>query len=296
MEEKHFGPIWFIPGEQGGRYPFCHSVYVEGAGLLIDPASDRERLIQLRADPGVKGIWLSHWHEDHLMHLDLFEDVPLRISLLDAPPIANFDAFMDAYGMDQADERAFWREILVKDFHFRPRKPAGFLKQGTERSAGGPTIEVLSTPGHTPGHTAFFFKEQGVLFMGDYDLSKFGPWYGDVESSVEQTIASVRRLRKISAKVWITGHETGLFESDPGDLWERYLAVISAREEKLLELLKTPRTLDDVVEACIIYGKPREPKAFFEFGERAHMKKHLEKLMREGIVSQKGTGYFLRRD
>jgi glyoxylase-like metal-dependent hydrolase (beta-lactamase superfamily II) len=291
MEEKHFGPIWFIPGEQGGRYPFCHSVYIEGAGLLIDPASDRERLRQLRADPGVKGVWLSHWHEDHLMHLDLFEDVPLWISQPDAPPLSDIDSFMDAYGMDQADERAFWREILVKDFHFRPRRPAGFLKQGTERSVDGPAIEVLSTPGHTPGHTAFFFKEQGVLFMGDYDLTKFGPWYGDAESSIEETIASVRRLHKISAKVWIAGHETGLFESDPGDLWERYLDVISVREEKLLELLKTPRTLDDVVEACIIYGKPREPKAFFAFGERAHMKKHLEKLMREKTVRRDGERY-----
>jgi hydroxyacylglutathione hydrolase len=217
--------------------------------------------------------------------------VPLWISAADAPPLANFDAFMDAYGMDQADERAYWREILVKDFHFRPRTPSGFLTEGTERSVGGLTIESLSTPGHTPGHTAFFFKEQGVLFMGDYDLTKFGPWYGDVESSIEETIASVRRLRKISAKVWITGHETGLFESDPGDLWERYLDVISVREEKLLELLKTPRTLNDVVEAFIIYGKPREPKAFFEFGERAHMKKHLEKLMREGIVRREGERY-----
>ncbi len=291
MKEKHFGPIWFIPGKQGGRYPFCHSLYVEGIGLLIDPASDRERLIQLRTDPGVKGVWLSHWHEDHLMHLDLFDDLPLRISALDAPPIANLDAFMDAYGMDQAGERAFWREVLVKDFHFRPRTPGGFLTEGTEQTEGGLSIEVLSTPGHTPGHTAFFFKEQGVLFMGDYDLTKFGPWYGDVGSSIEETIASVRRLRKIPAKAWIAGHETGLFENDPGELWERYLAVIAVREEKLLELLKTPRTFDDVVAACIIYGKPREPKAFFEFGERVHMKKHLEKLMREEIVRRKGQRY-----
>jgi hydroxyacylglutathione hydrolase len=291
MKEKHFGPIWFIPGKQGGRYPFCHSVYVEGAGLLIDPASDRERLIQLRDGPGVKGVWLSHWHEDHLMHLDLFDDLPLWVSEPDAPPLTTVDAFMDAYGMDQADERAFWREILVKDFHFRPRLPNGFLTEGTEILMDGLTIEILSTPGHTPGHTAFFFQEQGVLFMGDYDLTKFGPWYGDVESSIEETMASVRRLREVPAKVWIAGHETGLFEADPGALWERYLAVISVREEKLLELLKMPRSLDDIVEACIIYGKPREPKAFFEFGERAHMKKHLEKLVRKGIVRMEGERY-----
>jgi glyoxylase-like metal-dependent hydrolase (beta-lactamase superfamily II) len=225
------------------------------------------------------------------MHLDLFDDVPLWISAPDAPPISDIDSFMDAYGMDQADERAYWREILAKDFHFRPRTPSGFLLEGTERFSGGPAIEVLSTPGHTPGHTAFFFKELGVLFMGDYDLTKFGPWYGDVESSIEETMASIRRLREIPAKAWITGHETGLFEADPGELWERYLDVITVREEKLLDLLKTPRTFDDVVEACIIYGKPREPKAFFAFGERAHMKKHLEKLMREGIVRREGDKY-----
>jgi glyoxylase-like metal-dependent hydrolase (beta-lactamase superfamily II) len=294
MEEKHFGPIWFIPGEQGGRYPYCHSVYVEGAGLLIDPASDRGRLTQLRKNPGVKCVWLSHWHEDHLMHLDLFDDLPLRISTADAPPISDIDRFMDAYGMDQADERAYWREILVKDFHFRPRTPSSFLAEGTEQTQGGPAIEILSTPGHTPGHTAFFFKEQEVLFLGDYDLTKFGPWYGDAESSIEETIKSVRRLRKILAKKWIAGHETGLFEADPDELWEQYLDVIASREEKLLELLKTPQVLDDIVTACIIYGRPREPKAFFEFGERAHMKKHLEKLMREGIVIREEDRYLRR--
>jgi glyoxylase-like metal-dependent hydrolase (beta-lactamase superfamily II) len=291
MEEKHFGPIWFIPGEQGGRYPFCHSVYIEGAGLLIDPASDRERLIQLRNDPGVKGVWLSHWHEDHLMHLDLFDNLPLWISEPDAPPLTDLESFMDAYGMDQADERAFFREIMVKDFHFQSRRPTGFLQEGTENLMDGLTIEVISTPGHTPGHTAFFFKEQGVLFMGDYDLTKFGPWYGDAESSIEETIASVRRLRNIPAKVWIAGHEAGLFEADPNELWERYLDVIALREGKLLEFLRQPRTLEDIVEAWIIYGRPREPKAFFAFGERGHMKKHLEKLMREGIVRREGERY-----
>ena len=39
IAEKHFGPIWFIPGENKGKYPFCHSIYIEGPGILIDPAS-----------------------------------------------------------------------------------------------------------------------------------------------------------------------------------------------------------------------------------------------------------------
>ena len=294
-EEKHFGPVWFIPGDNGGRYPFCHSVYIEGAGILIDPASDRKRLMELREDPGVETVWLSHWHEDHLMHLDLFDDLPFCISERDAPPISDLDLFMDAYGMEDPDERRYWEEILKDNFHFRPRKPARFLKGGETVSLEGTDVDIIAVPGHTPGHLAFLFREPGVLFMGDYDLSDFGPWYGDVESSIQDTISSVRRLKQVHATVWITCHETGLFEQEPGDLWEKFLDVITARENRLIDFLTEPRTLEEIVGAWIIYGKPREPKAFYEFGERSHMKKHLEKLMDEGHVFLDGNRYRLNR-
>ena len=77
MEEKSFGPIRFIPGINRGKYPYCHSLYIEDAKILIDPASDRERLKRLREEVGVEQVWLSHWHEDHFMDLDLFDDLPL---------------------------------------------------------------------------------------------------------------------------------------------------------------------------------------------------------------------------
>ena len=73
----------------------------------------------------------------------------------------------------------------------------------------------------------------------------------------------------------------------------KYLAVITEREEKLKDLLKTSRTLEQIVAACIVYGRPREPKTFFELGERGHMKKHLEKLMKEGLVVKDGEYYIV---
>jgi len=95
LEEKHFGPVWFIPGENKGKYPYCHSVYIEGEGILIDPASDRHRLEELRAQEGVRTVWLSHWHEDHFMHMDLFDDLPLWISREDAPPLSDLDVLLE---------------------------------------------------------------------------------------------------------------------------------------------------------------------------------------------------------
>lgn len=290
LKETHFGPVWFIPGEKKGKYPYCHSVYVEGAGILIDPASNRERLAELRESPGVKAVWLSHYHEDHFMHLDLFDDLPFYISGADAKALSDLEAFMDAYGIDPA-LRSYWRPFFESQFHFRPRTPAGFLKAGESISLGSVTVDLIATPGHTPGHLAFFFREEGVLFMGDYDLTKFGPWYGDVLSSIEETLDSLDRLQKIPARVWLTGHEDGVFQSNPGETWEAYRRVIDRREEALLDFLREPRALQDIVDAWIVYGKPREPKVFFELGELGIMKKHLDRLIRKGRVTSNGGKY-----
>jgi len=283
MEERSFGPIRFLPGENRGRYPCCHSLYIEGACVLIDPASDRERLIRLRAEEEVKMVWLSHWHEDHFMHLDLFDDLPLWISPRDAPPLADLQILLDWYGLND-QERAFWEPLLREQFHYRPRKPARYLMDGETIRLGDLSVDVIATPGHTPGHLAFFFREPSVLFAGDYDLTRFGPWYGDLFSDIDETRSSLDRLRGIPAHIVLTGHETGFFEDPPTELWRQYGSVIAEREKKLLHLLEQPRTLEEIVAACIIYGRPREPRAFFAFGERVHMIKHLEHLQRRGMV------------
>lgn len=60
---------------------------------------------------------------------------------------------------------------------------------------GSLKVKLVATPGHTPGHLSFFFPDEESLFLGDYDLTTFGPWYGDVYSGIEQTITSIRKLK-----------------------------------------------------------------------------------------------------
>ena len=297
MEEVSFGPVRFIPGENKGKYPFCHSIYIDGAGVLIDPASDRERLMRLKKESGVKAVWLTHWHEDHIAHLDLFDDVPLFISEQDAPMLSDLEIFLDAYGLEDETYRNAWRTIMTTQFNFRPRKPAGYFKDNQTIDLGIETVEVLHTPGHTPGHLAFHFLKSEVLFLGDYDLTKFGPWYGDRDSVIEDTIISVRRLKKIPAKAWVACHEEGVFQQNPGDAWDQYLEVIEKREQKLLEFLAEPRTLKDIINKWIVYGKPREPAEFYAFAEQALISKHIENLIKQmkiisvnGRFMQKPTG------
>lgn len=290
MEQK-FGPVLFIPGDNSGNYPNCNSLYVEGATkIVIDPASNRSRLAELRDNSGVDAALLSHWHEDHLMHLDLFDDKPLWISASDAEPLQSLDNFFDAYNMT-ADERGPWTKTMNEVFHFKPRAPHRVIRSDEVIDLGGVTIEVIPTPGHTPGHVALFFREAEILFLGDYDLTLFGPWYGDTHSDIDQVLASIEKLRDIPARTWLASHGDGVFLSNPGELWDTYVSVVEKRDEKLLDLLVEPQTMTDVIEARIVYKKKREPKEFFDFGERAIMGKHLERLIKKGWVTFDGEVY-----
>ncbi|MCX7982132.1 MAG: MBL fold metallo-hydrolase [Syntrophales bacterium] len=290
---ERIGPLWFIRGQNRGRYPYCHSIFLPEAGILIDPASDRETLTQMRDEGLVKAIWLSHWHEDHFKDLDLFDDLPFFIARKDAPPLSSLEEFLAGY--DSEEDFAYWQQVLLTEFHFRPRYPAGYLIPGTTVVLPGTRVDVIAAPGHTPGHVALFFQEGEILFLADYDLTPFGPWYGDHNSSIEDTLASLRYLRNIPARVWLTSHETGIFTSSPGELWDKYEGVVYEREKRLLQALEKPKTMEEIVNLWIIYGRPREPRAFFAFGERAHMKKHLKSLIDRGLVTHK-NGLFSRAD
>ena len=284
MEEKNFGPVQFIPGPRKGKYPHCHSLFIEGAGIIIDPASDRERLKTLRDNHAIRAVWLSHWHEDHFMHLDLFDDLPLAMHAADAPFLESMDSFLDGYGINDTETREVWKPLLEKAFHFRPRKPDIFLAECQGMPLGNVTVDILHTPGHTPGHLCLFFHEPEVLFLGDYDLTAFGPYYGDRHASIADTKASVRRMQRLPARVWLTCHEKGVFKAAPPEIWQQYLDVIRQRRDALWAFLAEPRSMHDIIEAWIVYKRPREPLTFYRQAERLLMTKHLEELIKEGQV------------
>lgn len=291
MEQKSFGPIRLIPGKNRGRYPHCHSLFIEEAGVVIDPSSNRKVLQDLRDRGKVKAVWLSHFHEDHFGEIDVFDGLPIWISERDAPPMTDISVFLDWYGIRGVEEREYWQRFMEKQFRFRPRQPSRFFQDGEVIDLGTEQVEVIPTPGHTPGNLSFFFRNSKILFLGDYDLTPFGPWYGDRHSSIDETIASIHRLREISAEVWLASHDAGVFTDEPGFLWDRYEGVIFERERKILAFLDQSKTIEEIVNAWICYGRPREPREFFDFAERALVQKHLEHLQKREIIRKSGNAY-----
>ncbi len=169
------------------------------------------------------------------------------------------------------------REMAGGEPHrFRRRAmPWWFIPQGTARA-----IAVSFSP------------VKGLVFLGDLDMTSFGPWYGDRVSDIDQTIASVRKILEIPADVFISAHDTGIIRRDEIALRaEAYIEVIDRREAGLLKFLEAPHKFEEIIEQWICYGKRRDPDYFFEFGERGLIRKHLERLEEQGRVSLEDDRY-----
>ena len=49
--------------------------------------------------------------------------------------------------------------------------------------------------------------------------------------------------------------------------------------------------MEEIVNAWIVYRRPREPKEFYAFAEQATMQKHLDDLVADSIVAEEDGRY-----
>lgn len=127
--------------------------------FIIDPADDgigiSEEINQRNLIP--KGILLTHGHFDHTLgalDLKLIFNIPLYCSRL------------DWFLLDRQDKTAshfLKRKIKVPNFVNIDQD----LDKIKKIELGDETIEVIKTPGHTPGSVCFYCKKGGLLFSGD---------------------------------------------------------------------------------------------------------------------------------
>jgi glyoxylase-like metal-dependent hydrolase (beta-lactamase superfamily II) len=199
---------------------------------------------------------------------------------------------------DEMDEKtiAAWTQFLTEVVKYQPKEPDRLLEDEEILEFGQTRVQVLHTPGHTAGHLSFHFLDQRVIFLADLDLVKFGPYYGDNASSIDDTIKSLQRLAKIEADVYLVSHgKLGILDGDPAHI-RRYMDVIFQREEKLLAFLASgPKTLPEITDHGIIYGGHTLASGAWDLSisEKSMMKKHLERLERIGRVKKENSTYQL---
>jgi len=297
-DDRQLGHVTVLAGERGGRYPDGNSLLVAGGEerVIIDPSltviARRDRL------PRVDRVLLGHCHEDHVAGTHLFPDAPLLVHELDLPGLGSVDELIARYGFGDPAIDASFRETVLRRFHYSPRPDAVALRHGDVLDlGGGARISVIHAPGHTCGHCAFLVEPDGVLCLGDIDLSSFGPYYGDAVSSLEEFERTLAEVRTLPARWYATFHHIGVIDGREAfvERLDRYAAVIGAREERLVEYLREPRTLAEIVAHRFVY-RPRDDVPWADPVERRSMVQHLDRLRRAGRVAEVEPGRFQAAD
>ncbi len=292
MERRPLGEhATVLVGTQGGKYPHGNSLLIVGRAetALIDPSLS---VAGLAAEdlPRVDRVLNSHCHEDHVAGNHRFPALPWHFHTLDLPGIRSLDGMMAIYGFTGGAEATF-RQIVVDHFHYRARPDALAFTDGDVFDLGGVRVRAIHAPGHTRGHTVFHVEPDDVLYLGDIDLSSFGPYYGDAWSSLEDFERTLAMVDGIAARWYATFHHIGVLDGRAAfrERLARFGAVIAVRERRLLEFLAAPRTLAEIAAHRFVY-RPGDPVPYAEPVERRSMEQHLVRLARGGRVREIEAG------
>jgi len=285
--------IWVVEGGKNGRYPYAHSLYVaDGGGILVDAGSDPAEIERLRKENGIAAVVMTHYHEDHFTFLSRLPDRPVWSSAADAPALESLETLLAWYGVLGTEWDAFYRKLFAETFPFAPRKIDRKIADGEELRFGDTRAVAVVVPGHTPGHLCLHFPDDGILFLGDYDLTAFGPWYGDAPCDIDAFRRSARRLSAIAADRYVVSHEGPVHQGPIAGKMNAYLAVIDRREEALRDYFREPRTRAEIIARRLIHGPDRDGP-WFDYGEWALLSKHLEAMLARGEAALRDGAYVL---
>lgn len=128
-----------------------------GACAFIDPGGDTAHLQRIVSEKQLQPakIFLTHGHLDHV------GGAQLLAQHYEIPMIG-----------PHSDDR-FWFDALPQQaemFGFPPCPvfmPDSWLEDGETVTLGKEAMQVLHTPGHTPGHIVFWHSSDKLLFAGD---------------------------------------------------------------------------------------------------------------------------------
>ncbi len=170
----------------GGTWDVDNNVWVVGDDdecIVIDPAHEVEPILDVVMGRQVLAILCTHAHDDHISAVTALRDAT------GAPALVH------------PDDRMLW-DVTV------PSPPDAELADGMLFEVGGIELQVLHTPGHSPGSCSMYAEALGSVFSGD-TLFQGGPGATGRSYSHFGTIIESIRTKLLTLPedtVVLTGH------------------------------------------------------------------------------------------
>jgi len=176
----------------------CNTVFIDGPmPTLIDPGhkSFLGHVMDGMSRDGkdiesVKLVIGTHGHPDHIEATDAFDDRTMR-----AIGRAEFD-YLSGSGKD----------LFLMTGTEMPKKPYSFYLNEGSLAIGDILLQVILTPGHSPGSLCFYWEEKKLLISGD-TLFYLGVGRTDLPGgNMEDLRRSLSRLASLDLEYLIPGH------------------------------------------------------------------------------------------
>jgi glyoxylase-like metal-dependent hydrolase (beta-lactamase superfamily II) len=131
----------------------CWVIEQDGRAIIVDPGDEADRLYDAVQDLTVDAILLTHTHFDHVgavAPLARRTGAPVFCPSTEAFILRDINSYVfPGYGP------------------YEPYDPERTLDGGEHLTIAGLEIDVIFTPGHSPGHLSFSIPDHGLLLSGD---------------------------------------------------------------------------------------------------------------------------------
>ena len=136
----------------------CYVVRRDGAdrGLIVDPGEEAERILGAvdELGIGIDAILLTHTHFDHIgavAPVAKATGAPVYCPEIEVPVLADIMSYVP------------WPGFGPYESYDADETVAG----GERLELAGLEIDVIFTPGHSPGHVTYAIRDEPALFSGD---------------------------------------------------------------------------------------------------------------------------------
>ncbi len=282
------------------RYPYGNCLYIDDElPTVIDLGAGGNAFADIPKDQIKIGL-ISHFHFDHVHGTSFFPNADLKAGQEERSTYQDQKEYIRFHGYDLWDElmpgnpRELYGKVvtLPEDVPVQPGFriiPLTTFSDLEKISAGITTIQAIHLPGHTAGHYGFYFEKANVLFSGDIDLVKNGPWYNSNSGSVGDLIASVKRIKEINPRILIPSHRRMQTEGILSQL-DSYIQVVLDREARIYDLLRQAHTITQLADYRLTF--PEQLNDYEEFWEKMTIRNHLRHLVELGAVAEIEPGLF----
>ena len=201
----------------------------------------------------IERIIISHTHPDHYglagefkkilpqvpIFIHYWEKLLIQTRYIDyIRGLKEADEYLEKHGFPKnisGNSAVAFRNVLEKVV---PVLPDSYLTGGEIISTGVFDLEIIWTPGHSPGHICIYEPRNQILFAGDYILPSITPNISSSPVSGDDPLGAYldcyNKIKQLAVKLVLPGHQ------DPFSDWhKRMRTIVLHHKDRGAEILES---------------------------------------------------------